>query len=168
MCHRTICVPCIVYSGVISVYNGLLIAIPGMLTLSPMTVPPVCRVGDPLQLTCTASIEFLTWSVLRVNEQGTLEPVINEEIINSRDMIQMRDTSLDSATLTFMRSSDQGASPLVSTLFIDSVIVDLNGTVVRCSDVANPLTSASTTIQIIDTSQSESPNITLVPKIYII
>jgi hypothetical protein len=31
----------------------------------------------------------------------------------------------------------------------------LNGTVVRCSDAANPMTSASATIQIIDTSQSE-------------
>jgi hypothetical protein len=31
----------------------------------------------------------------------------------------------------------------------------LNGRVVRCSDVINPMTSASTTIQIIDTSQSE-------------
>ena len=28
----------------------------GVLTLSPMMVVPVCHVGDPLQITCTASV----------------------------------------------------------------------------------------------------------------
>ena len=119
-----------------------------------MTVAPVCRVGDPLQLTCTAPIEFQRWNVVRANEQGTLVDVINSDIINSRDMFQTRDTPLDSAILTFMRISAQRASPLITRLTIDSVGIDLNGTVVRCSDVTNPMTSASTTIQIIDTSQS--------------
>ena len=128
-----------------------------MLTLSPMTVAPVCHVGDPLQLTCIASVEFLRWNVLRVNEQGDLVDVINSEIINSRDIVQTKHTPLNSATLTFMRISAQGASPLVSMLSIDSVSIHLNGTVVRCSDIANPMTSASTTIQIIDISRSKLP-----------
>ena len=122
-----------------------------------MMVAPVCRIGDPLQLTCTASapIEFQRWRVLRANEQGTLVDVINSDIINSRDMFRTRDTPLDSATLTFMRISAQGASPLITRLSIDSVSIGFNGTVVRCSDVENPMTSASTTITIIDTNQSE-------------
>ena len=128
-----------------------------MLTLSPMTVAPVCHVRDQLQLICTASVEFLRWNVLRANEQGALADVINSEIINSRDMVQTKITSLNSATITFMRTSAQRASPLISTLSIDSVSIGLNGTVVRCSDVANPMTSASTTIRIINTSQSELP-----------
>ena len=127
-----------------------------MLTLSPMTVAPVCHVRDQLQLMCTTSVEFLRWNVLRANEQGALVDVINSEIINSRDiMVRTKSTSLNSATITFMRTSAQGASPLTSTLSIDSVNIGLNGTVVRCSDVANPMTSASTTIRIINTSQSE-------------
>ena len=132
----------------------------GTVTLSPMTVAPVCRVGDPLQLTCTTlrPIEFQRWNVLRANEQGTLVDVINSDIINSRDMFQTRDIPLDSATITFMRISAQEASPLITSLSIDSVSSGLNGTVVRCSDARNPMTSASTTIQIIDTSQSELPN----------
>jgi hypothetical protein len=83
--------------------------------------------------------------------------VINREIINSRDMIQMRDTPLpmNSATFTFMRTSARNASPLVSTLSIDAVNIGLNGTVVRCSDLTDPSISAATAIQIIDTSQSE-------------
>ena len=58
---------------------------------------------------------------------------------------------------TFVRTSEQGASsPLITTLSIDSVNIGLIETVVHCSDVANPMTSVSnTTIQIIDTSQSE-------------
>ena len=83
--------------------------------------------------------------------------VINSEIINSRDMFQMRDTTLDSATLTFMRISAQGTSPLTSRLSIDSVSIGLNGTVVHCTDVSNPMTSALTTIRITNTSQSELP-----------
>ena len=137
-----------------------------MVTLSPMTVAPVCHVGDPLQLTCTASVEFLRWNVLRVNEQGDLVDVINSETINSRDMVQMRDTTLNSATLTFMRISAQGTSPLISALSIDSVSIDLNGTVVRCSDVANPMSSALTAIKTFDTSQSEIPIINFYTKNY--
>ena len=127
------------------------------MTLSPVSVAPVCRAGDPLQLTCTASVEFIRWNILQPNEQGILEEVANVQI-NARDAnVQMSQREVDSATLTFMRTSIQFAPPLISTLYIDSVSIDLNGTVVNCSDVSNPTTSASTTIQIVDISHiSES------------
>ena len=126
-----------------------------MVTLSPMMVAPVCRVGDPLQLTCTATVEFISWSIFQISEQGTLEMEINDELINSRDDNQMTQTVVNSATFTFSRSSARGASPLISTLSIDSVSIGLNGTVVHCSDVANSGILASSTIQIVDTSQSK-------------
>ena len=127
-----------------------------MVTLSPMMVAPVCHVGDPLQITCTASVEFIRWSILQSNEQGTLSLVeVTSAQINSRDVnVQMSDRKVNSATFTFMRSSARFASPLISTLSIDLVNIDLNRTVVRCSDVANPMISVSTTIQIIDISNS--------------
>ena len=114
---------------------------------------PVCRVGDPLQLTCTASVEFLKWSILQPNEHGALVEVVNAARINARDANQMSKTVVNSSTFTFMRTSAQGASPLISTLSIDSVSIGLNGTVVHCSDVTNPTTSASTTTQIVNISQ---------------
>ena len=123
-----------------------------MLTLSPMTMVPVCHVDDAVTITCTASVEFVSWSFLR---QGTLEMLTNDQTINSRDADQMAQIVVNSATFTFMRSSAQGESPLIATLSIDSVSIGFNGTVVRCSDVANPMTSASTILQIIDTSQSQ-------------
>ena len=125
-----------------------------MVTLSPMTVALVCRVGDPLQLTCTALALSIRWSILRViDEQGTLAEVTNSVIIDGRDNNQMKQGVVNSTTFTFTRSSASRASPLNSTVSIDSVSIGLNGTVVRCTDVANPITSASTMVKIVDISQ---------------
>ena len=62
--------------------NKLMVKCAGMLTLSPMMVAPVCRVGDPLQITCTASVDFIRWSILVVNEHG-----MNEEITAIRNSL---------------------------------------------------------------------------------
>ena len=114
-----------------------------------MMVAPVCHVEDPLQLTCTSSVEFIRWNVFQANEE-----VIKSVQINSRDTNQMpRNIVVNSATFNFMRRSAQGVSPLISTLSINSVSIGFNGTVVRCSDVENPTTSASTTIQVINIHQ---------------
>jgi hypothetical protein len=127
----------------------------GQLTLSPMMVAPVCRVGDPLQLTCTASIESgIKWNIFQDNVQIVSDVLITTGSTNN----QRTPITVNSVTLTFMRTSTQGASPLVSTLSIDSVSINFNGTVIRCLDLSDPMTSAGTTIQIINTSQSEFVN----------
>jgi hypothetical protein len=133
-----------------------------MQTISPTTVAPVCGVGDPLNLICTASIQFISWSVLRVNEQGILERVFFDEPLNSEDLLQMPQPIVNSlATFTFSRTSAQAELPLITMLSIDSVSIGLNGTVVNCMDgrsqlqEENKLIPASTIIQIIDTTQSE-------------
>jgi hypothetical protein len=123
-----------------------------------MTVAQVCHVGDSLQLTCTAaltgSIQTIRWSIFRVtNEQGTLSEITNSVLIDNSDDNQRKSKEVASITFTYARISDQGASPLISTLSINSVSSELNGTVVNCSDVSNPTTLASTTIQIVDISQ---------------
>ena len=126
----------------------------GMLTLSPMTVVPVCRVSDAVTIRCRGlAVQFMSWSIQR---QETYERVINDQVINSRDAIQMPAVeTVNSTTFTFVRSSAHKASPLISTLSIDSVSIGLNGTVVNCKDVQNPTISASTTIHIIDTRQGD-------------
>ena len=101
------------------------------------------------------SWQFIKWSILQANEQGTLIEPVNPVRINSRDDIQMAQRVITSSTFTFTRTSAQVSSPLNPILSIDSVSIGLNGTVVRCSDVLNPTTPASTTIQITDISQSE-------------
>ena len=121
-----------------------------------MTVAPVCRVGDPLQLTCTASVQAIRWNIFRViNDQGTLSEflITNSVLIDNSSANQRKSSVVASTTFTYARISNQGASPLVSTLSIDSVNIGLNGTVVRCSDVADPMTSASTTVVMKDTNK---------------
>ena len=127
----------------------------GMLTLSPMSVlvAPVCRVGDPLQLTCTAAARSIRWRIFQVNELGTLGEVINSVIIDISDANQVKQKEVNSATFAFTRSSNEDTLPLISTLSIDSVSIGLNGTVVNCADVSNPMTSASSTITIVNVSQ---------------
>ena len=126
-----------------------------MLSESPVTVAPVCHVGDPLQLTCTASVQFIRWKILQVNEQGTLVEPVNSVQINSVDANQMSQRVVNSSTFTFMRTSGQGDSPLITTVSIDSVSIGLNRTVLKCTDSGNEMTLTSSTIQIIDTSQSK-------------
>ena len=84
-----------------------------MLTLSPVMVAPVC-LGDLLQLTCTASVQFIRWSILQPNEQGILVEVTSAQI-NSRDANQMTPRVVNSATFTFIRSSAEDTTPLIST-----------------------------------------------------
>ena len=126
----------------------------GQLTLSPMSKALVCRVGDPLQLTCTASVEFLEWNFRVINEQGRLEEIT--AFSNLRDMTQQLTLRVvNDTSFTFMRSSARNAIPLVSTLAINSTGIGLNGIVVHCSDAENPgtMTSISTTIEIISNSK---------------
>ena len=112
-----------------------------------MTVAPVCRVGDPLNLTCTASVEFLGWSISVVNDRGIPEEItaFSNSIDESQQLTQR---IINSTTFIFMRTSAQGAAPLISTLSIDSVSIGLNGIVVHCMEVEGSMISASTSVQI--------------------
>ena len=128
-----------------------------------MMVVPVCHVGDQIQITCTAMVDQesgIRWNAFRINEQTTLEQIISDVLILARPLGNQRTsimpTTANSVIFTFMRTSEQGAiSPMISTLSIDSVSIGLNETVVRCADLTDSMISALTTIQIIDSSQSE-------------
>ena len=120
----------------------------GILMLSPAMITPVCHIGDPLQLTCTAPVAFLQWSLRVVNEQGRDEN-ITMFITASAPSNQPMPIEVNSTTFTSRRISAQFTSTLISTLSIDSVNIGLNGTVLHCIDPGNIMTSASTTIQVI-------------------
>ena len=114
-----------------------------------MTVAPVYQVGDELNLTCTASVDFIHWSINY--EQGSQADGEFTTFITSRATTnQSKQIIVNSAIFSFVRNLVPGASLLISTLSIDSVSIGLNGTVVHCRDASNPMTSASTTIQIMN------------------
>ena len=121
----------------------------------------MCSVGDPFQLTCTASVEDgIKWNIFRVDVKVISDVLITVGMAKN----QMIPMTVDSVTFTFIKNSAPGASPLVSTLSIDSV--SWNRTVVNCSDLLDSTTSAATTIQLIDTSQSEFVKKTIICILY--
>ena len=96
-------------------YAGSLIFIPyiitGMLTLSSATITPgpVCHVGGSLQLTCTASLEFLQWSFMLVSEQGRDDNIImfiTASAPSNQPMPVL--VVVNSTTFTLRRTSVQG------------------------------------------------------------
>ena len=119
-----------------------------------MTVAPVCHVGDPVQITCTASVTEMDWSFKVINQQGENEPVTGFSragaLSNQSMLIEVNYT-----TFALIRNSSQNVLPLIVTLSIDSVSIGLNGTVVTCRDAGNSMITVSTAIQIIDISNSE-------------
>ena len=120
-----------------------------MLTLSPMSEALVCHVGDPLQLTCTASVQFIRWGIVVINDQGMEEEITVSR--NSRDSSPPpRERIINSTKFTITRVSGVGDLPLISTLDINSTSISLNGTVVHCRDADNPVISVSSTIHITD------------------
>ena len=89
-----------------------------------------------------------------VNQQGENEPVntfsTTGALSNQSEWIQVNST-----TFNLTRNSSRNVLPLIVTLSIDSVSIGLNGTVVTCRDTGSSMTSASTTIQIIDNNYGE-------------
>ena len=127
----------------------------GSLILSPMSVAPVCRVGDPLQLACTATVEFIRWTITVVNEHGMEEEITVSR--NSRDPSPPpRERIINSTKFTFTRISAEDVLPLITALVINSTSIGLNGTVVYCMDFTSSMVSSTTTIQIFDISNSKT------------
>ena len=89
-----------------------------------------------------------------INEHGMEEEITI--VRNSRDDSQPpRERIINSTIFTFSSTSAEDDLPLISMLAINSTSTKLNGTVVHCMDAVNAMSSASTTIQIIDTSNGE-------------
>ena len=103
---------------------------PGVVELSPSGVALVCQVGDPLELTCSITGEFMP----DVTPDGVAAPL-----------------TVNSTTFTLSRLSAQDSLPLISrmiNIIINHVSEGLNGIAVSCVDVAAS-ESAATTIQIV-------------------
>ena len=133
-------------------------------TILPGSVVRVCQARDPLEFTCTTNGTFIMWSFTARNSLGRLTEY-GPTFINAEDKSQQTSViRVNSSTFTFMRTSAQASSPLVSTLVINSSSVnrDLNGTVVNCTDTGTSMT-ASTTIHYVDKSTSQYNNIIISP-----
>ena len=136
--------------------NVLLIAIKfyyyaDTVTLSPGGVTPVCQAGDPLKLICITNGSFIRWDITARNELGRFQDYGPLFVYAEDASQQTSSATVNSTTFTTVRTSDQDSSPLISTMVIDPVNRDLNGTVVNCEDVGTSMASA--TIHYIDESK---------------
>ena len=115
----------------------------GVVTLYSEEVAAVCEVGDQLELSCNISGSFQRWIFTVGTEQGMLQEYRRN--INNEGGSQLASNMImvNSTTFTFMRTSDQGILPLVSTLVINFVSRNLNGVIVDCVDVYASMTAST-------------------------
>ena len=120
-------------------------------TLLPGSVAQVCQAGDPLELTCITNGTIIRWTFTARNSLGRLIEY-GPTFISAQDEAQQRsEIRVNSTIFISMRTSARNRSPLISTMVINSISSDLNGTVVNCEDIGNSIT-VSTTIHYIDKS----------------
>ena len=116
----------------------------------PAGVVSICPNGGLIVITCTTnSSMFLEWTVSSHNRtetqlfsSGTVSGTSYQQIINL------------TATLTFIKTSNRSAVPLVSILIIDNATSLLNGTNVTCMESArdhrDSTESTPSTIHVVD------------------
>ena len=111
--------------------------------LSPDKVANVCQ-GDELVLTCNVTGNFLEWRSTYLIPSGY--------IVQSFGLIPIETRQVNSVTVTISRSSGPNVLPVSSTLSLNRVTDDLNGTEITCTDLA----SSNATSTIINVINSDS------------
>ena len=114
--------------------------------LSPSEVAMVCP-GATLAITCSTNRRFLNWSVTippSLSESG--QAITRSRLVASGSqtiralVINMREFSI--SIICTMDS-------FISVLSVTDVTVDLNGTIVHCTDIGDPLAESSTSMIIV-------------------
>ena len=131
-----------------AMYCNAYYANPGVVTLSPPGVAPVCS-GGQLELMCTTAGSALDWRFRVFLENETTLTDIRRVFVSSDSASTAMSLLMVNSTLfSFSRISARGSLPVESTLLIDPVSNNLNGTVVNCFDLVSS-NSLSTTVIII-------------------
>lgn len=117
----------------------------GTVTLSPSGDSVVCS-GDRLNLTCSLTgSNILEWTFAPATIFMGLYRAIEANAPKNSDDSSM----IGSSRFTFSKNSARGNLPLVSTLLIDPVTIDLNGIVINCTGVSL-LESATSIVYVVN------------------
>ena len=113
--------------------------------ISPSPTAAVCRVGDQLVVMCSTNDSFLDWEFVFA---GTNDRI--DSTVTSTTQVQDVRTS-HSTVFLFSRTSELGTLPLVSTLEINSVGQNLNGSTISCMESSSVTVAmeVTTTVYII-------------------
>lgn len=109
--------------------------------LSPSGETLVCQ-GGQLTLLCSTNRSFIEWNVtVSMNDSKT------RLISSSTDIVAP--LILHQNLFNISVNNDHRSSILLSALMVESVTVDLNGTIIRCTDVGSSLSETSSSATII-------------------
>ena len=114
--------------------------------ISPSPRAAVCRVGDHLEVVCNATESIVDWNVAFM---GTSDRI--DSTVTSTQQVQDVRTS-HSTVFIFLRTSELGTLPLISTLEISSVTSSLNGSTISCMESSSVAMEMTTTVYIIGDS----------------
>ena len=138
-----------VYTACISKLITVLMALTGMVTISPSEVASVCN-GGQLEVTCTTTESFLRWNITLYQEAMTTgSDTFTRTVSSFGSTSEVSPLTINSSMFTFIRTSTEGHVPLMSTLLINPVTRMLNRTTVTCMQVSSP-GSSTTVLHIIE------------------
>ena len=124
--------------------------------LSPSGVARVCS-GEELAITCSTDRSFLEWNVTIVSPESE-QNVSRSRLISSVGSIDPLRINMRTFNISRTTNALDGSSASLQSIIVITVTVDLNGTVVRCTDIGSSLAEKSTsavTVHVIRTDQGE-------------
>ena len=116
----------------------------GALTLSPLNVALACA-GDQLEFFCSTEERFLEWGI--VTPQKYLSRLVPASAIAQ----ELEPLFINDTVVNVTKTSSIGMQTLMSTLLIGNVTIDLNGTIVNCSQITQNGQTAGTLSAVIHT-----------------
>ena len=121
----------------------------GVIIVSPLAIAPVCN-GGRLEVTCTTTEIFLRWNITFRDQElvTTSTGTFTRTLSSFGTSPEASPLTINSSTFRFLRTSDEGRVPLMSTLLINPVNRMLNGTILTCMKVSTSDSSA-TIVQIL-------------------
>ena len=128
----------------------------GVFTLLPSPDSVNACAGQQLTLTCITSNAFIEWSITPSHGRTTLNRLIPFSGVHGFNPVYV-----NSASLHFYRQSGSGVLPLIALLRSENVTIDLNMTMVNCTELAvdgsvsNSDSTLTTVIHIVQTSIGE-------------
>ena len=111
----------------------------------PSEIAPACN-GEQLKVTCTTTGSFLRWNITLV--EGETMPMISytRYIASGGPSSEQTPVITNSTMISFLRTSAEGASPLISTVVINPVSRTLNGSRVECIELPLGTSESSLTV----------------------
>ena len=115
--------------------------------LSPSGDVPVCPESHP-SVRCSTNFSILEWNVMvfEARTSGQSISINRRVLITSAAETNLRQLTISGQSFIFTRNSALNSNPLISTLTIANVLLDLSTIKVNCTDTGDLLAETSTSV----------------------